>query len=125
MSRMLRRISQLFVNSDSTMTTLRPKMANFVANNCGMRAAPCCKVPARTSEMEIVMTQIAESVYTAGRDELFFQHWDQLDKRLATAREYVEELEADPVSDELAIVTARHELWLCKRELARILADED
>jgi len=72
------------------------------------------------------MAQIAESVYAASRKRAeFFQQWEQLDAQLTTAREYLELLEADPATDELPIVIARHELLLCNRELASAIASED
>ena len=72
------------------------------------------------------MAQIAESVYAASRKRAeFFHQWEQLDAQLTTAREYLELLEADPATDELPIVIARHELLLCNRELASAIAGED
>ena len=72
------------------------------------------------------MPEIAESVYAASRKrEDFFQQWGHLDAQLTTAREYLELLEADPATDELPIVIARHELLLCNRELASAIASED
>ena len=72
------------------------------------------------------MPAIAESVSAAARrHEEFFQQWEHLDARLTTAREHLELLEADPATDELTIVTARHELLVCKRELASAIASED
>jgi len=72
------------------------------------------------------MPEIAESVYAASRKrEEFFQQWQHLDAQLTTAREYLELLEADPATDELPIVIARHELLLCNRELASAIASED
>ena len=39
------------------------------------------------------------------------------DAPLAAAAEYLAQLEADPTTDELTIVMARHEVMRCRREL--------
>ena len=72
------------------------------------------------------MPEIAESVHAAARKcEEFFQQWEHLDARITTAQAYLELLEADPATDELPIVMARHKLLLCKRELASAINSED
>jgi hypothetical protein len=49
---------------------------------------------------------------------------ERRDSELAEARQYLEALEADPESDELTIVMARHEIFRHKGRIAAQLAME-
>ena len=69
------------------------------------------------------MQSVEQSAYTAGHlvAELV-EEWDGRDDRLAAAREYLAELEADPETDELTIVEARQAVLQRKRSLSLAVA---
>jgi hypothetical protein len=65
------------------------------------------------------MPSVEASAYTAGRlVSEFLEEWEGRDRQLATAQEYLALLEADPATDELTIVVARHAVLQRKRSLA-------
>jgi hypothetical protein len=71
------------------------------------------------------MPSIDASTYTSGRLGAELLHeWGGRDDQLARAQEYLAQLEADPVSDELALVEARHAVLQRKRILLWRLAGE-
>jgi hypothetical protein len=71
------------------------------------------------------MTSMEASEYTTGRPVTEFpDYWERLDSQLATAQEYLALLEADPATDELTIVVARHAVLQRKQTLARAVAGE-
>ena len=71
------------------------------------------------------MTSMEASAYTAGSlGAEFPDDWEGRDVQLATAREYLALLEADPATDELTIAVARHAVLQRKQTLARAVAGE-
>jgi hypothetical protein len=71
------------------------------------------------------MPSVEASAYAAGRAGAeFLEDWEEPDGQLATAQEYLALLEADPATDELTIVVARHDVLQRKRSVARAVAGE-
>jgi hypothetical protein len=71
------------------------------------------------------MPSVEASAYTAGRvGAEFLEDWEGRDGPLATAQQYLAQLEADPATDELTIAVARDAVLQRKRSLARAVAGE-